>query len=77
MTIMMLHVDDFIIAAPTDDEINEIIEKLRKNYPLKDLGEPKQYLGCLLMRDNEAGTITMSQKAYVQKSYTKLACRTA
>ncbi|KAJ5876478.1 uncharacterized protein N7529_002062 [Penicillium soppii] len=37
------------------------------HYPLKDLGEPKQYLGCLLERDYDAGTIRMSQKAYVQK----------
>ncbi|KAJ5855316.1 uncharacterized protein N7529_009260 [Penicillium soppii] len=67
MTILMLHVDDFIIAAPSNEEINAVIAQLSKHYPLKDLGEPKQYLGCLLERDYDAGTIRMSQKAYVQK----------
>jgi hypothetical protein len=67
MTILMLHVNDFIIAAPSDKEIEAVVAELNKHYPLKDLGEPKQYLGCLLERDYDAGTIRMSQKAYVQK----------
>jgi hypothetical protein len=48
MTILMLHVDDFIIAAPTQTEIDRVIDGLRKHYPLKDLGEPRKYLGCVL-----------------------------
>lgn len=67
LTIMMIHVDDFIIAAPSDDDIEQVVSELRQYYDLKDLGEPKQYLNCALDRDYANGTITMSQKAYVQK----------
>ncbi|KAI1833656.1 hypothetical protein DTO006G1_5024 [Penicillium roqueforti] len=67
LTIMMIHVDDFIIAAPTKGEIDQVVKELKKHYDMKDLGEPKQYLNCALSRDREAGSIHMSQEAYVQK----------
>ncbi|KAJ6131883.1 hypothetical protein N7471_007098 [Penicillium samsonianum] len=67
MTIMMIHVDDFIIAAPTNPEIEKVVEQLRQFYDMKDLGEPKQYLNCALHRDYVNKTITMTQSAYVQK----------
>ncbi|KAI2732949.1 hypothetical protein DTO013E5_10235 [Penicillium roqueforti] len=67
LTIMMIHVDDFIIAAPTSGEIDSVVKQLKKHYDMKDLGEPKQYLNCALDRDYNAGTIIMSQEAYVQK----------
>lgn len=67
LIIMMIHVDDFIIVAPTDKDIEDVVNELRRHYDLKDLGEPKQYLNCALYRDYDRRTITMSQKAYVQK----------
>jgi hypothetical protein len=67
LTIMMIHVDDFIIAALSDEDIQHVVDELRQYYDMKDLGEPKQYLNCALDRDYVNRTITMSQKAYVQK----------
>jgi hypothetical protein len=67
LTIMMIHVDDFIIAAPHDEDIQQVVDELRQFYDMKDLGEPKQYLNCALHRDYARKTITMSQTAYVQK----------
>ncbi|OQD83415.1 hypothetical protein PENSOL_c154G09808, partial [Penicillium solitum] len=64
---MMIYVDDFIIATPSNDDIEQVVNELRQYYDLKDLGEPKQYLNYALDRDYANGTITMSQKAYVQK----------
>ncbi|KAJ5867855.1 hypothetical protein N7534_002408 [Penicillium rubens] len=71
---MMIHVDDFIIAAPHDEDIQQVVDELRQFYDMKDLGEPKQYLNCALDRDCAKKTITMSQKAYVQdvENYTHL-----
>ena len=59
--------DDFIIAAPTDKDIEDVINELRRHYDLKDLSKPKQYLNYALHRDYNRRTITISQKAYVQK----------
>ncbi|KAI3174220.1 hypothetical protein DTO039G3_3276 [Penicillium roqueforti] len=67
LTIIMIHIDDFIIAAPTSGEIDSVVKQLKKHYDMKDLGEPKQYLNCALDRDYNAGTIIISQEAYVQK----------
>jgi hypothetical protein len=67
LTIMIIHVDDFIIAAPQDEDIQQVVDALRQFYDMKDLGEPKQYLNCALHRDYTNRTITMSQTAYVQK----------
>ncbi|KAJ5462342.1 hypothetical protein N7530_010547 [Penicillium desertorum] len=67
LTIIMIYVDDFIIAAPSDEDIQHVVDELRQYYDMKDLGEPKQYLNCALDRDYVNRTITMSQKAYVQK----------
>ncbi|KAF9246730.1 hypothetical protein DTO012A7_1520 [Penicillium roqueforti] len=67
LTIIIIHVDDFIITAPTSGEIDSVVKQLKKHYDMKDLGEPKQYLNCALDRDYNAGTIIMSQEAYVQK----------
>lgn len=63
----MIHVDDFIIAAPTNPEIEKVVEQLRQFYDMKCLGEPTQYLNCALRRDYASRTITMTQSAYVQK----------
>ncbi|KAJ5159348.1 uncharacterized protein N7500_008999 [Penicillium coprophilum] len=64
---MMIYVDDFIIAAPTNIEIQTVVSMLQKYYDIKDLGEPKQYLNCALVRDYEKRTISLSQSAYMQK----------
>lgn len=66
LTIMMVYVDDFIIAAPSEAEIDDIIKQLNVDFLLKDLGEPKQFLACALNRDYLKKTITMTQSAYVQ-----------
>jgi hypothetical protein len=35
---MMIHVDDFIIAAPHDEDIQQVVDELRQFYDMKDLG---------------------------------------
>lgn len=40
MMIYVVYVDDFIIAAPTDQEIKSFVDQLRQFYDMKDLGKP-------------------------------------
>jgi hypothetical protein len=48
MSILKVHVDDFIIAAPTDAEVSTIADGIKGFFPIKDLGEPAVFLGCAL-----------------------------
>ncbi|OGE48755.1 hypothetical protein PENARI_c026G06050 [Penicillium arizonense] len=67
ISILIVHVDDFIIAAPTDAEVSNIANGIKGFFPIKDLGEPAVFLGYALSRDYANGTITMSQTAYVHE----------
>jgi hypothetical protein len=65
MSILIVHVDDLIIAAPSDAEVDTIAKGIQRFFTIKDLGEPSVFLGCALTRNYAAGTITMRQTAYV------------
>ncbi|KAJ5951296.1 uncharacterized protein N7479_009709, partial [Penicillium vulpinum] len=41
LTIIIIYIDDFIIAVPIDKDIEDIVNKLRQFYDIKDLGKPK------------------------------------
>ena len=65
--LLIMYVDDTIIAAPTDNEITDIINLINKKFKTKDLSEPSMFLGCKISRDYEKRTITISQDHYVEK----------
>jgi hypothetical protein len=64
---ILIYVDDAIIAAQTDEEIDTFLAELDKVFKLKILGEPQRFLGCDIYRDYTAKTITISQSSYVEK----------
>lgn len=61
---LLVHVDDFIAAAPTDEEVEQIFQEVKQQFEIKDMGEPSRFLGSAVSRDYNKKTITMSQKAY-------------
>ena len=61
---LLVHVDDFIAAAPTDTEVQQIYHQTKEQFEIKDMGEPSRFLGSAISRDYSKKTITMSQKAY-------------
>ncbi|KAJ6080229.1 hypothetical protein N7467_009982 [Penicillium canescens] len=67
MSSLIVHVDNFIIAAPSDAEVSDIVTRIEGFFflPIKDLEEPSVSLGCSRSRNYDAGTITMRQAAYV------------
>ena len=71
MSILIVFVDDFIIAVPTDAEVSNIAVGIKGFFPIKDLREPAVFLGCALSRDYANSTITMSQTAYVHETLKK------
>lgn len=60
---LLVHLDDFIAAAPTDGEVDQIFPEMKQQFEIKDIGEPSGFLGSAITRDYKK-TIQMSQKAY-------------
>jgi Reverse transcriptase (RNA-dependent DNA polymerase). len=62
---IIIYVDNILIAAPTEEDIESFVEELSTRFGTKILGEPSRFLGCKLHRDQMKKTITMSQAGYV------------
>uniref|UniRef100_A0A2N9EJ65 protein-serine/threonine phosphatase n=1 Tax=Fagus sylvatica TaxID=28930 RepID=A0A2N9EJ65_FAGSY len=65
--ILLLYVDDMLIAGSSIEEINNLKKQLSKQFAMKDLGPAKQILGMRIIRDRANGTLKLSQTEYVKK----------
>ena len=65
--ILLLYVDDMLIAGSSIEEINNLKKQLSKQFAIKDLGATKQILGMRIVRDKANGTLKLSQLEYVKK----------
>jgi Reverse transcriptase (RNA-dependent DNA polymerase) len=62
--IIIIYVDDMIIAASTEQDVDTVISQIAQHFGIKTLGEPSRLLGCKLTRDES--TMTISQDACAQ-----------
>ena len=60
--ILLLYVDDILIAGPTTKIKEEIKLLLKRRYRMSDLGPAKQFLGLRIVQTPELGTTTLSQE---------------
>ena len=51
--ILVLYVDDMLIASKSMSEINDLKAQLSKTFDMKDLGAAKQILGIEIHRDRK------------------------
>jgi hypothetical protein len=65
--ILLLYVDDMLIAGSDMQEINKLKKQLSQEFEMKDLGAVKQILGMSITRDRAAGTLKLSQEKYIKK----------
>ena len=65
--VLLLYVDDMLIAGSSMKEINTLKARLSSEFEMKDLGAAKQILGMRISRDRVAGTLNLSQEQYIQK----------
>ena len=63
--IITIHVDDCAMTGSSVKLILEYKEKLNARYPLTDLGPVSWLLGIKITRDLTAGTISLSQRSYI------------
>jgi len=65
--ILLLYVDDMIVADSNMQEINVLKRKLENSFAMKDLGAAKQILGMRITRDRKNRKLTLSQSEYIEK----------
>ena len=65
--IIVLYVDDILLASNNMGMIHETKEFFSKNFDMKDLGEVSFVIGLEIQRDRSRGLLGLSQKAYIEK----------
>jgi hypothetical protein len=66
-----LYVDDGLIKAEHQQEIDWVITQLSNHYTIRNLGAPKKFLGLNIHRPDPRGSITISQGTYARKLLAK------
>jgi hypothetical protein len=65
--ILVLYVDDMLVASKSMVEINKLKVQLARTFDMKDLGATKQILGIEIHKDMKHGKLWFSQQKYVEK----------
>lgn len=65
--ILLLYVDDMLVAGSSMIEIKKLKEQLSTEFEMKDLGEAKQILGMRICRDKQKGVLQLSQAKYIDR----------
>ncbi|CAM9779915.1 unnamed protein product, partial [Choristocarpus tenellus] len=63
--IMLIHVDDMLMASKGSKHALSIVQGLNKKFPVEHLGEKGQFMGCRINRDWRLGTVSIDQQVYV------------
>ena len=69
MVLLLVWVDDILIAARSSYDLNATKDILKKEYKMKDLGEVDWFLGMKFVQNQ--GVITISQEDYIRSKITK------
>ena len=67
MVYLVLYVDDMLIASVSMSLIEDLKQKLKGEFDMKDLGPAKKILGMQLHRDRKAGTLFLSHEEYIRR----------
>ena len=65
--ILLLYVDDMLIAGSDMKEISKLKKQMSKEFEMKDLGPARQILGMSITRNKKDGSLTLSQEKYIGK----------
>ena len=63
---LLLYVDHLLLSGSNDENILQVIEKLKGRFGTVDLGDAKFLLGMGIHRNVHAGTFILSQETYVR-----------
>ena len=72
--ILLLYVDDMLVAGSNMQDINVIKKKLANSFEMKDLSAANKILGMRITRDKKNRKLTLSQGEYIEKVRRGLEC---
>ena len=65
--LLLLYVDNMLITSNDINKLDEIKLKLKLEFEMSDIGEPKSFLGIEIHRDRQNRTITLTLEGYIDK----------
>ena len=65
--ILLLYVDDMLIASNDINKLDEVKQNLSKEFEMTDLGEPKVFLGIKIERNRKERITKLTQEEYIEK----------
>jgi hypothetical protein len=68
---ILIHVDDLLLAASSEAELQATKAMLASHFKVKDMGPAADYLGMEVERDRESGLVVLSQRRYAHELLTK------
>jgi hypothetical protein len=75
--ILLLHVDEMLVAGSNMQDINVLKKKLANSFVMKDLGARKKILGMRITKDRKNRKLTLSQGEYTEKVLEKFRMQNA
>jgi hypothetical protein len=69
---IFVYVDDMLIAATTADLVERTKRQISSKWSITDLGPVSHYLGMKITHQREAGTLRITQKAYIDRTTAKI-----
>lgn len=67
IAILLLYVDDILLASNDKNKMGEIKGKLMASFEMTDMGEPSTFLGISLVRNKANGHLLLHQKPFIKK----------
>lgn len=67
LVIVLVYVDDIIVAGNDEKKLNEVKTKLLNDFQVNDLGEPQFFIGIRIRRDPKNKILKLSQENYIDK----------
>ena len=67
LIMIVLYVDDLLIASNDAEKLKQVKSHLSSVFQMKDLGEPKNYLGITIQRNRQERNIVMHQADYTER----------
>lgn len=64
--ITAVYVGNLLLMTATKGDEKQALEDIRPSFPIKNLGEVSNYLGCDIIRDRKARPVTFSQLQYAR-----------
>ena len=65
LVLLTLYVDDIVITGKDESVVGRLKRALTDRFTMSDMGEVSHILGMTVTRDNDQGTLSITQKDYV------------